>query len=404
MVPLYLEVGVEVQRDRLYWMPYVPSFDFQDTSEVHYFNIDRLFAYEPLVNDFGPLDLGMTYQYIAFLKEKLSDPDLGGKLLVQYCSHDFAKRANSVYLMCAYTLVVHGLSPEVAFRPFEKMRPLLTDFRDASRGPPSFVLSVLDCLRGLEAGIRLGWFDWQAFDAEDYLEHQKVENGDMNWIIPGKLLAFASPLADSVDSDGYAANTPKDLLPAFKAKAVDVVIRLNESEYDRAEFIDNGIKHADLFFRDGSCPPAEIVDKFLDIIERTEGAVAVHCKAGLGRTGTLIGLYAMKHYSITAREFIAWSRLCRPGSVLGPQQQFLVDMQEEMRQHLHRGGPCLMLQLQKTRVDKARKFAEEGQGQRLVRARRKETNVSRVLKYFQMVICNVGKSSKQVYQTYGMME
>ena len=39
----------------------------------------------------------------------------------------------------------------------------------------------------------------------------------------------------------------------------------------------------------------------------------VHCKAGLGRTGTLIGLYVMKHYKWTAAEFIAWNRIVRPG-------------------------------------------------------------------------------------------
>jgi len=32
----------------------------------------------------------------------------------------------------------------------------------------------------------------------------------------------------------------------------------------------------------------------------------------------------MKHYKFTAAEAIAWIRICRPGSVIGPQQEFLV--------------------------------------------------------------------------------
>ncbi len=31
-----------------------------------------------------------------------------------------------------------------------------------------------------------------------------------------------------------------------------------------------------------------------------------------------------------ARDFIGWVRIVRPGSIHGPQQQFLLDMQEEM--------------------------------------------------------------------------
>lgn len=45
--------------------------------------------------------------------------------------------------------------------------------------------------------------------------------------------------------------------------------------------------------------------------------------AGLGRTGTLIGCYIMKHFKFTAPECIAWLRICRPGSVIGPQQNYL---------------------------------------------------------------------------------
>ena len=80
---------------------------------------------------------------------------------------------------------------------------------------------------------------------------------------------------------------------------------------------------------DGSTPSEEIIEHFLDLVENEKGGVAVHCKAGLGRTGTLIAIYAMKHYRFPARAFIGFIRICRPGSILGPQQAFLVQEQEK---------------------------------------------------------------------------
>ena len=61
----------------------------------------------------------------------------------------------------------------------------------------------------------------------------------------------------------------------------------------------------------------------MDIAEADRGVIAIHCKAGLGRTGTLIGCYAMKHFKIPAAPFIGWIRVARPGSILGPQQNYL---------------------------------------------------------------------------------
>jgi cell division cycle 14 len=121
---------------------------------------------------------------------------------------------------------------------------------------------------------------------------------------------------------------------------VGAVIRLNTKTYNSKDFKDAGIQHADLFFQDGTTPSLEIIGEFLKICEAEPGAVAVHCKAGLGRTGTLIGCYAMKHYHFDPAAFIGWIRICRPGSVLGPQQHFLLEMSKRMYE-LGRESPIL---------------------------------------------------------------
>jgi cell division cycle 14 len=40
----------------------------------------------------------------------------------------------------------------------------------------------------------------------------------------------------------------------------------------------------------------------------------------------------MKHYQFSAADFIGWIRICRPGSILGPQQHFLVEQEKQLKQ------------------------------------------------------------------------
>jgi len=332
--------AIEIIPGRLFWaaLHSVP----RNTNRSHYFSIDQDLVYEPFFTDFGPLNLSLVYRYCKILEGKMKDPSLSDKRIIHFCTHDPKKRANAAFLICAYQVIVDRVKPsEQAYEAFQNIWPPFLMFRDATCGVCTWHLTILDCLKGLEKSIEHGWFNYSKFDVVSYEFFEKVENGDMNWIIPGRFLAFAGPCPTSTDADGFPALTPEDYAPTFRDANINLVVRLNKKQYDRRRFIDNGIKHVDLYFVDGSCPSREIISKFLHITENEPGGIAVHCKAGLGRTGTLIGLYAMKHYQIPARAFIGWNRICRPGSILGPQQQFLLDMQNEMFQagHHHRRQP-----------------------------------------------------------------
>mmetsp|Transcript_70056 Transcript_70056/g.204968 ORF Transcript_70056/g.204968 Transcript_70056/m.204968 type:complete len:415 (-) Transcript_70056:231-1475(-) len=325
-----LAEAIEFIPDRLYWVAVhtVP----RNTQKSHYFCIDNELVYEPFFADFGPLNLSMVYRYCKMLEAKLLDPGLADKRIIHFCSHDPKQRANAACLMCAYQVAALGKTVEMAYEPFCAIYPPFLPFRDATCGVCTFQLTITDCLKGLEESIKHRWFDLNRFDSESYDFYEKVENGDMNWIIPGKFLAFAGPSTTSFDAEGFPAFTPEDYVPVFLQAGIRLAVRLNKPCYDRRRFTEKGIRHVDLYFRDGSCPCRSIITKFLHVTENETGAVAVHCKAGLGRTGTLIGLYAMKNHFIPARLFIAWNRLCRPGSVLGPQQQFLLSMEADMFQ------------------------------------------------------------------------
>ncbi|KAG7481153.1 hypothetical protein MATL_G00063990 [Megalops atlanticus] len=323
-----MQNAVEFIKDQLYFA--ILQQKIKSTADRHYFCIDDELSYENFYADFGPLNLAMFYRFCCKLTKKLKSLTLAKKKIIFYTCGDQKKQANAAYLIGSYAVMHLQKTPEEAYSLLVSRNATYLPFRDASFGTCMYNLNILDCLRAIHKALQFGWLDFSKFDVEEYEHYERAENGDFNWIVPGKFLAFSGPHPKSKIENGYPLHAPEAYFPYFRKHNVTTIIRLNKKMYDAKRFTNMGFEHHDLFFVDGSTPNDAIVTKFMNICENAEGAIAVHCKAGLGRTGTLIGCYMMKHYRLTAAEAIAWIRICRPGSVIGPQQNFVEEKQASL--------------------------------------------------------------------------
>ncbi|KAJ6254193.1 cell division cycle 14 [Anaeramoeba flamelloides] len=408
--------------------------------EIH-FTVDKTFIYEPFFGDFGPFKLSLLVKFYRLLRDKIDKAKHNKKKYFFYSNSNKKTRSNSAVLICSFLMVYCSMSAKEAYSKISHFKTFFP-FRDASPLVSSYDLTVLDVLEGLEKGIQNNWVNFETFDIQWYEKHEQVVNGDLNWIIPDKILAFCSPTPDlkngsgsdsgsgsgsdsenkktkekkskkknkvnnenekknkrksdnesdsrsekenenekerdnedekkkkkeeiwswfrsetDTDSDSDSDETVSESDSAkdnvedlddfgygwsvskyaeyFDNYNVTCVIRLNQPIYNKKPFLKKGMSHYDLHFTDGSVPTEKLLDKFLKIAENQKEAdkkrkrvMAIHCKAGLGRTGVMIGSHLIKNYNFTAKQAIAWMRLCRPGSVIGSQQHYLTKIEKK---------------------------------------------------------------------------
>ncbi|KAK6622038.1 hypothetical protein RUM44_001845 [Polyplax serrata] len=312
------------------------------TDDLHFFNTDNEFVYHNFYGDFGPLSLYKfckkltnklaTYAGEAFyekftisrfgrkdIAEKLKEKFVKNKVIVYYTSTNNEKRANAAFLIGAFAILYLGYSPRLAYKALQPTKLRYRPFQDASVGLSPYKINMKNCLDALHKASIFGFFNFNDFNVAECCHYENIVHGDLNWIVPQKFIAFPGPVEEK--NDYY--HHPNFYIEYFLCNNVTDVIRLNQRAYDAKCFTMFNMKHHDLYMQDGTDPPDSILKSFMHIAETASGAIAVHCKAGLGRTGSLIGAYLLKHYRMTAKEAIAWIRICRPGSVIGHQQTWL---------------------------------------------------------------------------------
>jgi cell division cycle 14 len=260
--------------------------------------------------------------------------------------NDNLGRANASCLLACYMVLIQSWPPHLALAPVAQVDPPLMPFRDAGYSQADYGITVQDVVYGVWKAKEEGCCVLETFDLDEYERFERVEQGDFNWVTP-HFLAFASPQSTpsartpegseawkalpktlpAVDAHPTLAQPFKNVLNHFTERNIGLVVRLNSVLYDASYFEALGIQHIDMIFEDGTCPPLSMVRKFIrmahEMITVKKKGIAVHCKAGLGRTGCLIGAYLIYRHGFTANEIISYMRFMRPGMVVGPQQHWL---------------------------------------------------------------------------------
>lgn len=131
---------------------------------------------------------------------------------------------------------------------------------------------------------------------------------NFSFVIPGKLAGMARPGVT------FALFTE---LEKLKELGIGAIASLCEQPLDTPVLEQLGFEYLHLEIQDFTAPDIEQIRKFVEFVGECNKrgiAVAAHCAAGMGRTGTMLACYLVS-LGETAEQAIDSVRSIRPGSI-----------------------------------------------------------------------------------------
>jgi atypical dual specificity phosphatase len=130
---------------------------------------------------------------------------------------------------------------------------------------------------------------------------------NFSFVIEGRLAGMARP----------GRSIPlEDDLAFLRARGIGSIVSMTERPLDERILGAFGLRYLHLPVPDYCAPTIQQIEEFLAFLDEADqnGAVAVHCYAGQGRTGTMLAC-ALVHLGMSALDAIRFVRAKRPPSI-----------------------------------------------------------------------------------------
>jgi len=120
------------------------------------------------------------------------------------------------------------------------------------------------------------------------------------WVVPGKFLAGEHP---GSGNEKVGRATIRLLLGAGVSTFIDLTEEDENYSYqaialEEAAALNQTVQFKNILIPDRKTPTPETMTQILDMIDaiiEADEAVYVHCLGGIGRTGTVVGCYLVRH-------------------------------------------------------------------------------------------------------------